>query len=81
MTTKSKPNPQTDAARDDSLERLFLRWPRRIRREIEEWLGGAICGHGSPLSKPACRRWRYLCDKLKAQNERLSHEAGTKTHE
>ncbi|MCX6921695.1 MAG: hypothetical protein NT154_00520 [Verrucomicrobia bacterium] len=51
-----------------SLDRLVLRWPAKIRREIGEWLGGALCGHGSQMSKPAMRRWRYLLKKLEAQN-------------
>jgi hypothetical protein len=75
MTAGFKPNLPTDGARADSLDRLVLRWPKRIRREIEEWLGGAIIGHGSPLSKPAYRRWRYMCDKLKAQNDQAQRSA------
>jgi hypothetical protein len=53
----------------DPVQRLISRWPLKIRREIYEWFGGAICGHGSLLSKPAARRWRYLLKKLEAQNE------------
>jgi hypothetical protein len=47
-----------------SVERLVLRWPPKIRREIGEWLAGALCGHGSHTSESARRRWKYLLKKL-----------------
>jgi len=52
-----------------------LRWPPKIRREIGEWLAGALCGHGSRMSKPAQLRWRYFLKKLEAQNAKRSHGA------
>jgi len=57
-----------EAPGSDCVERLVLRWPPKIRREIGEWLAGALCGHGSQMSKPAMRRWRYFLEKLEAQN-------------
>jgi hypothetical protein len=53
-----------------SLERLIVRWPKAIQREIREKMGGALCGHGEALSKPALRRWRYFLKKLEAHNEK-----------
>ena len=48
----------------NSINRLTTRWPLRIRREIGDWLSGAVCGHRAELSRPAARRWRYLLQKL-----------------
>ena len=31
-----------------------------IQREITAWIGGALCGHGSLLSRAARRRWVAL---------------------
>lgn len=76
-TTKCKPGGPRH-----SLDRLVLRWPVKIRREIGEWFGGAICGHGSVMSKPAARRWRYFLKKLEAQNAKLrdAGESGVEQH-
>lgn len=32
---------------------FVMSWPSKERREIAEWLAGALTGHGSPLSAPA----------------------------
>jgi hypothetical protein len=60
--------PSRRVQRGDCLERMVRRWPAKVRREIGEWLQGAICGHGSKMSKPAERRWKCLLAKLEAHN-------------
>lgn len=49
---------------DGMVRRLILGWPMNIRREIDEWFGNGSPDRCHQLSKPAQRRWRYLCDKL-----------------
>ena len=53
-----------EATLDGQVRRLISRWPMKIRREIDEWFGNGSPDRGHNPSKPAQRRWRYLCDKL-----------------
>jgi len=49
---------------DKNIESVVMGWPSPIRREICSWLGGALCGHGSKMSRAASSRWRYLLKKI-----------------
>jgi hypothetical protein len=47
-----------------AIEKYIQSWPKEIREEIGEWFQGALCGHGSRLSKKASYRWKKLLTKL-----------------
>jgi len=51
---------ETDAEISVKVERLMASWPKKIQREISKFLGNAVAGHGTQLSKKAMEKWRYL---------------------
>jgi hypothetical protein len=61
---------KTPNKHDFNIFDLMEKWPVKIQLEIAEHLECVATGHGSHLSKPAQRRWRYLMEKLNITESR-----------